>query len=136
MMADGKIISHKIVFDEICYKGGKSDFVSQWLQGKENSFIGTSATQISKVPEILKNFPDLIDPSREREQADPWLVALALEKANEGNLFYINMPIVVTHENKQSNKKIPAACKHFGISCQSLRDFFHENDITISLTNN
>jgi hypothetical protein len=81
-------------------------------------------------------FPDLIDSESEHEQADPWVIALAIEKAGEDPLFGKKSVAVVSQENKLSPKKIPAACTFFKTEHLSLKDFFQEVGLSIKLTKN
>lgn len=134
MMQDGTLISHSLVFDEIISKSKNPDFIAKWIEGKKQYFLERTPVQISTVSEIVHQFPDLIDPAREHEQADPWLIALAIEKSQELKLFDFNISIVVSQENPNSSKKIPAVCKYFGIQHEFLREFFDNIGLGTSLT--
>lgn len=126
MMREGRLISHRLVYDEISSETKNPDFITRWISDKEAYFMEMTSAQVSLVPEIIKNFPGLIDFQMEKEQADPWLIALAVEKAKEQQLFQKNVCMVVSQENRNSTKKIPAACKAFGVEHRSLREFFDE----------
>ncbi|MBI3814202.1 MAG: DUF4411 family protein [Nitrospinae bacterium] len=118
-----KIISHKYVFDEI--KPG--DFIGKWIQDKEQYFIGVTDKQFQNVEKILQRFPDFIDSEKEKNQADPWVIALAMEKSEE-NLFGKNTVVyVVSQEKISSTKKIPAVCKAFNIDHLNLEAFLKDN---------
>jgi hypothetical protein len=127
----GEIISHRLVFDEISSNAKNPDFIARWIADKKSYFLGKTPMQVELVVDIIKAFPKLIDYQSEHEQADPWLIALAMEKSKENTLFYINLLSVVTQESPRSSQKIPAACKHFGIQCKSLKDFFKNNNMDI-----
>jgi len=114
MMRQGDLVSHKIVFNEI--------------------FLDKTPAQILKVPEIIAKFPALINYEMEREQADPWIVALAIEKAREQKLFEKVLPIVISQESYKSPMKIPAVCKHFGILHKSLKEFFGEIGLSATIS--
>lgn len=133
MMKVGEIISHRIVFDEIISGTKNPPFIIRWIKDKRSYFLPKSDSQIAQVPKIVRQFPDLIDYARESEQADPWLIALAIEKSKEANLFEVYVSIVVSQENQNSPKKIPAACKHFRIGHHSLREFFDEVGLSTKL---
>ena len=83
MMKDGQIISHRVVFDEISSGAKNPDFITKWIANKRDYFLTRTDAQIIEVQKIVQKFPDLIDPGQEREQADPWLIALAVEKSKE-----------------------------------------------------
>lgn len=129
LIKEGKIISHEIVFDEL----NPGDFIGKWIEDKKNYFIGITEQQIKNVEEILKQFPDLIDPQKEKNQADPWLIALAMERKKE-TLFDKNKIIyVVSQEKISSNKKIPAACRAFNIEHFNLESFLKDNGLRFGI---
>jgi hypothetical protein len=122
---NNKIISHKIVFDELTTQARNQDSLSKWMSSKRVHFKDKTGTQAKFVESIINKFPKLIDPDREKDEADPWLIALVLEERSQGNLFSPNREyILVSQENVRSPHKIPAVCKHYGIKHQSLKDFF------------
>ena len=82
-----KILSHQIVFDEIVPKTGKKDELAQWLNMFRSNFISTSQKQLELVPDVLQNFPKLIDAESEKDQADPWLVAMLVEIMEQDGMF-------------------------------------------------
>ncbi len=82
-----KILSHQIVFDEIVPKSGEKDELAQWLNSYRSNFISTSQRQVELVPDILNKFPKLIDPESEKDQADPWMVAMLIEIMEEEGIF-------------------------------------------------
>ncbi|MFA5188285.1 MAG: DUF4411 family protein [Patescibacteria group bacterium] len=134
MMKDGEIISHRIVFDEIISGTKNPPFITLWIRKKVAYFFPMSNAQIEQVSEIVKQFPGLIDYGREKEQADPWLIALAIEKSKNATLFEICLSIVVSQENPNSSIKIPAVCKYFNIKHCSLREFFDEIGLSTKLS--
>jgi Domain of unknown function (DUF4411) len=134
MMRDGQLISHQLVFDEISSETKNPDFITQWIADKGRYFLGTTPAQVLMVPDIVKSFPGLIDYQSEREEADPWLIALAVEKMNEQLLFQRNVPIVVSQESQRSSKRIPAVCKAFSVQHRSLREFFDEIGLSTTLS--
>ncbi|MES2315318.1 MAG: DUF4411 family protein [Patescibacteria group bacterium] len=134
MMKKGVIISHTIVFDEISSGTKNPDFITKWIADKKDSFLKKTDFQIQKVSQIVKKFPKLIDIAQEHEQADPWVIALALEKCEEKTLFEECECVVVSHENPKSSIKIPAVCKDFGIRHLSLKEFFNEIGLSAYIT--
>ncbi len=134
MMESGNIISHRIVFNEISSNSKNPDFIAKWIADKKECFIDRTDIQIAEIPKIVKKFPGLINYAYEREQADPWLIALAIEKSKDNNLFEVSASVVVSQENPNSSKKIPAACKAFNIGHLSLRSFFDEIGLSASIS--
>lgn len=134
MMKSGEIISHRLVFDEINSNTKNPDFITKWITDKKDCFLNRTDVQIAEISKIVKKFPGLIDYTYEREQADPWLIALAIEKSRESDLFEICASVVVSQENPNSSKKIPAVCKEFGIRHLSLREFFDEIGLSTNIS--
>jgi len=134
MMKSGEIISHMLVFNEISSDSKKPDFIAKWVADKKDYFFDKTDAQIIEIPKIVSKFPNLIEYTYEREQADPWLIALAIEKSRENTLFEICAAVVVSQENPISSKKIPAVCTAFGIRHLSLREFFDEIGLTTSIS--
>lgn len=133
MMKDGEIISHVTVFKEFFAKGN-NDFLTKWVSDKKRYFYEKTDFQIKEVSKIISKYPSLIDPSSEREQADPWLIALAIEKTGNNGLFECNNCVVVSQESPSATQKIPAVCKGFSIRHISLKDFFEEVGISTYIT--
>ena len=123
-----KIISHQIVFDEIVPKNGEKDDLAQWLTGFRTNFIPISKRQLELVPDILSNFPKLIDPESEKDQADPWMVAMLIEIMEQYRMFGNQSNyVMVTTESERSSTKLPAACRHYNIRHMNLFQFFRAN---------
>ena len=80
--------------------------------------------------DIENKYPQWIDPNSDKNQSDPYIVALVLSKKREKQkgLVYSNI-IVVTEESKDSNRlKIPAVCKNYGVESINLDEFFQKED--------
>lgn len=130
-----KILSHQIVFDEIVPKTGKKDELAQWLSSFRTNFISTTQNQLELVPDVLSNFPKLIDPESEKDQADPWLVAMLVEIMEQDGMFGDQSDyVMVTTESEKKTTKLPAACKYYNIRHMNLFEFFEANDFKFSVT--
>ncbi len=134
MMREGEIISHEIVFAEINSGTKDPDFITKWVADKKDSFLKKTHNQVVEVSKIVKQFPGLIDSDAEHEQADPWIIALAIEKCKDRTLFQDCECIVVSQESQKSSKKIPAVCSFFNIKHFSLKDFFTDIGLTTQTT--
>lgn len=131
LFESGTLLSHAIVYNEIALskQATKKDSLSEWIEAKKEYFINRSGRQAELVQSIVHDFPALIQPDRERPQADPWIIALAIEqKESSQSAKYV----VVTQEDPASSKKIPAACKYFEVPCINFKQFFNEVDIHLS----
>jgi hypothetical protein len=82
---------------------------------------------------IIAQFPGLVDDQKETEDADPWVIALAMTKGSEQqNMFDLRTYVVLTSErprpHPQKNPRIPDVCKDLGVACMydvtALADMF------------
>lgn len=128
LIIEGRLVSSVVVFDEIIRK---DDTIKQWAD-RYNDMLFQESTQyvLEQVGVILKKFPKLINPNSESEQADPFLIAMALDKKDGPQQTLIDYDVcIVTEEKmprfqgKRSKKiKIPEVCQSFNIPCISLVD--------------
>ncbi|ODS39412.1 MAG: hypothetical protein A7315_11110 [Candidatus Altiarchaeales archaeon WOR_SM1_79] len=131
IVKEGRLVSSKIVFEEL---GKRSDDIYEWAKRNRSMFREITLQQTRLVKQIFNtdNFRALIDSNATEGQADPFIIAIALEKEKrQSSLFDSNeeiKKIVVTEETinpKHPNKiRIPFVCQHFGIECITLFDFF------------
>lgn len=131
IVKEGRLVSSKIVFEEL---GKRSDDIYEWAKRNKSMFREVTLQQTKLVKQILDtdNFQALIDLKATEGQVDPFIIAIAREKEKRQiSLFDSNekiKKIVVTEETinpKHPNKiRIPFVCKHFGIECITLFDFF------------
>ncbi len=129
-----RIISHEFVFVELCPKTTKPDFLAQWIKNKKSYFYPVTARQTQLVEKILAKFPDLISHVKEIDEADPWLISLAIEKRESPGLVedYSTLT-VVSNESGRSGSKIPAVCREFNVPHMNLKEFFADNGWKITL---
>lgn len=119
-----RIIAPKQVIEEI-NRFAKEDYLKTWAAEHKKMFKEPGPAHILKVKEILARFPNLIDAASEFEQADPYVIALALCKDPQAKLFE-NVRIVVTEENFTKIDKIPYVCKKLGVDCINTLEFFRQ----------
>jgi hypothetical protein len=125
LFENNKIISHILVYEELTTNAKNQDDLSKWIKSKKKYFKDYNANQAGYLSEIIPKFPGLIDYEREKNQADPWLIALAIEEDKQIKLFNPKQEVVVVSaESKTSSQKIPAVCRHFGIVHFDLFEFF------------
>lgn len=130
----GRLMSHEFVFSELCPETNKPDFLAQWIKSKKRFFHAVTLKQTQLVQQILAEFPELISPNKEINEADPWLIALALEKRQAGNLIENYSALtVVSNESIRSATKIPAVCARFGVPHLGLKAFFDDNGWKVTL---
>jgi hypothetical protein len=122
------IFSHEIVFEELTSKAKIPSPLSKWIEHKKSYFKKMSLYQANCVSKIVKTFPNLIEPLAEKDQADPWLIALVMEERENPTFFTSGKNIVVvSQESKQSDSKIPAVCHYFNILHFDIPDFITDN---------
>ena len=131
----GLLISHKIVFQEITTQSERPDSLTKWILPKEAFFKNISFQQTLLVSEIIQQFPTLIHYNKEKDDADPWLVAMAIEQRSMPNLFSSLQDFaIVSTESTFIPNRLPAVCKHYSIKHLDLPDFFKANGWSLNLT--
>lgn len=124
--SEGRIFICQEVYDEIVKT---EDDLSLWLKGrnipvrKANESVIGSLKEIYKTPAHLK----LVDNTKNRSMADPWVIAHAME----------NNSVVVTKEEKvtQANStkvKIPNVCDNVGVRWINDFEFVQELNFRFS----
>ncbi|MFW6164473.1 MAG: DUF4411 family protein [Planctomycetota bacterium] len=64
----------------------KDDELSEWARKQDKMFAKCTQRHLALVAEIERGFPDLIDPNKQRADADPFVIALALaEKQHDSS---------------------------------------------------
>lgn len=107
---DGAIISPDDVLIEL---KKKDDDVHSWAKAQSGLFLPLDDSTQDATSEILAAFPRLVKALSRRNQADPFVVALAKVKG----------ATVVTAElakGSSGRPKIPDVCAHFGVPCMNL----------------
>jgi hypothetical protein len=102
------------------------DVLARWIKKNAKRIIRESEELLVSAREVQAAFPNWIDKEKEHEEADPFLIALALvrnkilsESLIKGECF------IVTEESTDPNKlRIPRIARYFGLKCMNLHDFF------------
>lgn len=148
-----RLISINEVHDEINRYERANSKSKEWCKKNKIIFISSHnriniANQVvssddyqKKVQDIIKKYNNIVDPNKDRVEADPYLIALALyiKDLNRNILTnYINnqqniIPCIVTIEGpsrSQNSKKIPDICKTENIECYSLLNMIEKEGWT------
>ena len=98
----------------------KDDDLSAWCKERPTMFIDVDDATQASMQHIMGTYPKLVDTSKGRSGADPFVIALA--QAHNPLL------TVVTEEHGGSaNKpKIPFVCRQEGLRCISLLQLIEE----------
>lgn len=127
----GELISHRYVYDEIVSSSKDPDTVSKWFKQHKTHCPVENLAQVKLNSQVTKKFPELVKAKQEKEQADPWIIAMAVDlQSNDKEHEYI----IVTQESRKSTVKIPAAAKDFGIDSITLKEFLQEKGISLAMS--
>jgi predicted nucleic acid-binding protein len=80
LIGEGSILSHKEVLLELKAGAKTGDVPLAWANAHSSIFIDVTDEQESHLANVLRDHSDLVDPKKTGPDADPWLVALALER--------------------------------------------------------
>ena len=130
LMLEGRIISHRYVYDEVVTTSDNPDKVSKWLQPRKSHFYLPTARQVEVMANVVNAFPKLIDPNNEKDQADPYLVAMGVELNETHNDVE---HVVVTLEKQSKTIGLAAACRSQKVECITPAQFFDEIGIKIGV---
>ena len=119
-----QIVSHILVYNELNPDPKSTDKLGKLIKKKKKYFYDFTQEQIVHAEKIIKLFPKLIDPNNEKDQADPWLIAQAIELATQPNMFDDSEYYVVSEESVKSAFRIPAVCRHFKVEHLTLLEFY------------
>ena len=120
----GRLLAPKEVFYEI---GNIDDQLHSWSKMQDKLFVEPTLKQIEIVKNILEKYPSLIDINRKYD-ADPWVIALAIELVNSPQMTLITIKrIVVTEEKIRGNMiRIPFVCQGYKIASIDVIGMFRE----------
>jgi len=123
---DERLIASEFVLEEI--KRG-NDALVKWANEHKSIFKRTNREQIEIVKEIMSTHGSLVKHNSEENQADPFVIALAIEgkRKYEDQMFPTEEFVVITDETYRPERiKIPNVCQHYGIECIDRFGFFDE----------
>ncbi len=116
LIDEGLLVAPSEVLDEL---KGRDDDLYTWARAHRQMFKDLTAKELESTRRILGQFPDLVDPDKTTPDADPFLIALAMDKEWT----------VVTSERPRGasgRPRIPDVCRHFGVRCIGLMDLLRE----------
>jgi hypothetical protein len=102
----------------------KGDEVLLWVQRNKTIFIELTDTQQGYLADVLAQFPNLVKYDSQGYDADPILVAMAMDKPGW---------TVVTRDGFNSKGKagVKQACEHYKIPCMTEHDMLKANGWSI-----
>lgn len=128
------LISHEVVYDEITTRSKKPDSLTKWILPKRAFFKDINLKQTLLVSKIVQQFPTIIHFNKEKDDADPWLVATVLELKSSPDFFSgLYEYVIVSAEGVLIPNHLPAVCKHYSIRHMDIDEFFNANGWSIQL---
>ena len=125
----GELVSTVEVFREL---KKIDDMVSRWAKDHKEMFMDVTKEHVLLAQEILRTHKGLVDIEKGKGNADPFVIALALEgnRNQEEEMFGNTEYVVVTQERKRQggNPSIPNVCEFYEIECMDLFGYFREKD--------
>ena len=113
LINQGFLVAPKEVFKEITER---DDELAKWAKRQARLFIEPTENHVKIVREILEKHNSMVDADRKND-ADSWVVALAVDLKNSPQRQIIPVKIVVVTEEKiKGNQiKIPLVCQEYDI---------------------
>lgn len=117
LVADGRFLLSDEVFDE----ASKRDAAAKdWCKDRKDQLVvPTDAEVVEAVREVLNDFPLMVKAMKNRDRADPFVIAVARLKGTT----------VLTGEGSDGSEKrpkIPFVCQRLGIDCIRFTDLIEE----------
>ena len=120
MIQSGELLAPDEVLSELSQK---DDAVYQWAKTNAAMFVALDEDIQRATQEILNEFPRLVGAMKDRNRADPFVIALAKVRG----------AIVVTGEKSigtRDRPRIPLVCDHFGIRHLTMLELIREKGWT------
>lgn len=120
MITSRELLSPDEVLSELSQK---DDAVYKWAKTNGGMFVPLDEEIQRATTEILAEFPRLVGAMKDRNRADPFVIAIA--KAKHG--------VVVTGERSTGTRdrpRIPNVCEYFGIGHRTLLELIREKGWT------
>ena len=128
LIDEGRLLAPDIVYSDL---KDKSDYIYNWAKlQRKRLFYKISSEQLIVLRGIENKFPNWIDPSTDKNQSDPYVIALAvsIKREKQKGLKYSNI-IVVTEESKDVKRlKIPKVCGEYNINVIDLNELFEKEN--------
>lgn len=125
LISENRFVSPELVHEELDAVG--TGELSKWADQRRPIWVPSSEI-LSGALSIQSRFPGLLDPKAEYEEADAYVIALALQRDG----------IVVTSETPASEKRkpkrefyVPDVCRELGIPCINLLGLMRKEGWTI-----
>lgn len=120
LIDNDRLVAPKEVFNEI---NQNDDQLSEWVKTQKKMFKEPTPRQIELVQEILNKYPSLIKVDRKYD-ADPWVIALAIELTIQKRIISIKRIVVSEEKLRGERVRIPLVCDEYKIENMDLITMF------------
>ena len=122
LIGNGVLVAPSEVLKEITER---DDQLAKWANEQNGFFRDPTEKQIEIVKDILKSYPSMVREDRKYD-ADPWVIALAIEMATNTQQTLIQIKrIVVTEEKLRGEKiRIPFVCQKYRVDSIDIIEMF------------
>jgi hypothetical protein len=118
-VAAGQIFSSEEVYVEL---SKKADDLHDWIKARKEMLVSSEEAVQLQVTYLLKKYPRLVDTLKNRSQADPFVVAVAMEH----KLSLVTGEVGGTIERP----RIPFVCAAEGVICINFLQMIRELGLT------
>jgi hypothetical protein len=127
---NGQLCAPMKVYEDLNRETDKEkDMIRKWAEiHKQILFRGIDAEQAIALKGVIRKHPNWVNPETDKNEADPYVAALALAFRQCKQRKVIDYQIVVVTEESADPKrlKIPSVCSGYGIRSINLHDMFVE----------
>lgn len=116
-----RVLAPAQVFNEII----KSEFLLEWREVNKAMFLKITTEVRDSALKITEKFPTLTKKDRVMQQADPFVIALAISLRSS---IIQDKPVIITQENKTERNKIPYVAKSFGVESERVMGMFDREE--------
>lgn len=122
LVSSARLFAPKEVLNEL---SKLDDQLLKWAKKQPRMFQEPTEKQVRIVKDILSKYPSLVKSDTEYD-ADPWVIALAIEKSQSAQQTLVQVKrIVVTEEKLRGEKiRIPFVCQNYQIQSMDIIDMF------------
>lgn len=120
LIKQGLLVSPQEVYNELARQRAEVDPTLDWADAHKPIFKDITESQDACLAKIMGDFPNFVKVHSEDFDADPIIVALAMDRGWK----------VVTEETRSKTPqkvKIPDVCSHYDIPCMNMFEFFEDN---------
>lgn len=132
LTGDGRLSSPKEVLAEL--EEGQDDEIYEWAKNHPGMFRQLTQAQWLIGKDIANDpkYKGFIDPDKEIPDADPFVIALAIDQQKQERLIPEKW-VIVADENQKKKLKIPDVCRDpkYNVECISTQDLFRREGLRL-----